>query len=329
MTAAAVVAAALAGVVVGTLSGLSGVGGGILIVPFLYFLLESPEWSGMVVDPGLRESLSHATSLFVVIPTAVSGLLAYHKRGRVPWPTVVPTGLGAIPGAILGALVAVQLPGWVLRAAFGLLLVHTGLRMGRKATGGGGGSAGVASGRGRDAVAGVAAASGGAEGAGGAGGGADAGADPGADAVVGRERGRARTLFGIGIAVGMVSALMGVGGGVIAIPLLLHAVDLRLEEIAPTSIGIVLFAAPAGVLTYMVAGIGLEGAPPGAFGYLHLPVALAMIPGAVLFARAGARLNQRLGSGGLARLFLVLFTGMGLRVLWSAWTLGTGGPGTG
>ena len=58
----------LIGVVAGFASGLLGVGGGFLIVPFQYFLLEY-----LGVDPSLAMMISLGTSLAIIIPTATSG----------------------------------------------------------------------------------------------------------------------------------------------------------------------------------------------------------------------------------------------------------------
>jgi hypothetical protein len=55
------------------------------MVPFLYLLLAFPELSGVVVPPADQAVVAHATSLFVIVPTAVAGLLALHKSNLMAW----------------------------------------------------------------------------------------------------------------------------------------------------------------------------------------------------------------------------------------------------
>src|SRR5690606_37573777 len=90
MTAAAVVALAGAGFLVGLLAGLVGIGGGVLIVPFLYFFYAHPVWGGVTFDPALHATVAHATSLFIIIPTAIVGTITYSRAGLVSWRAVLP-----------------------------------------------------------------------------------------------------------------------------------------------------------------------------------------------------------------------------------------------
>ena len=69
------IALILIGVVAGFASGLLGVGGGFLIVPFQYFLLQS-----IGVSPNLAMLISLATSLAIIIPTASSGAYKHSQK---------------------------------------------------------------------------------------------------------------------------------------------------------------------------------------------------------------------------------------------------------
>ncbi|MGH7464619.1 MAG: TSUP family transporter, partial [Longimicrobiales bacterium] len=104
-------------------------------------------------------------------------------------------------------------------------------------------------------------------------------------------------------------------GGLVAIPLLMYVVRLDIRHIAATSLAIVAFAAGAGTLTYMLTGAGTAGLPVGHIGYVHVAAALPMLPGAVLAARWGARLNQRLDAKHLRWLFAVLFATIGINLV--------------
>jgi uncharacterized membrane protein YfcA len=89
-----------------------------------------------------------------------------------------------------------------------------------------------------------------------------------------------------------------------------------MDSVAATSIGVVAFAAPAGVLSYAVSGWGVPGLPPGTVGFVHLPSALLMIPTAIVMARLGARWNQRMDGRQLQYIFGILFLLLGGRLLW-------------
>lgn len=109
------------GAVAGVLAGLLGVGGGILLVPFLVLAL------------GMTQHEAEATSLLVILPTAIAASIALRRRGVGDLPVAL--GLGAIGavGAVAGVLLALALPGDVLRAIFAVLLTLVGLRLIRDA----------------------------------------------------------------------------------------------------------------------------------------------------------------------------------------------------
>lgn len=112
-------AAALAvGVLVGIVSGLTGIGGGVLMVPFLYLL-----YARLAVPPSEATVLAHATSLAVIVPTALSGLRAYRGVGLVRWRQAAALAAAAAATAVVSARVAVHVPSQALRAGFGIFLL--------------------------------------------------------------------------------------------------------------------------------------------------------------------------------------------------------------
>jgi uncharacterized protein len=111
------------GVAVGVASGLLGVGGGTIIVPFLTLAL------------GFSQHSAEATSLLVILPTAVAGSLVLRRRGVGDLGLALRLGVVGAVGGVVGALVALALPGSALRLLFavfvglvGLQLVRDGLR---------------------------------------------------------------------------------------------------------------------------------------------------------------------------------------------------------
>lgn len=105
------------GVLTGAAAGLLGVGGGTLMVPFLTLAV------------GMSQHQAEATSLLVVLPTAIVASLVLRKRGVGDLGVALKFGtLGAV-GGVLGALLALALPGHVLRIVFAVFLAAVAVRL--------------------------------------------------------------------------------------------------------------------------------------------------------------------------------------------------------
>lgn len=258
------------GLIVGFLSGLVGIGGGVLIVPFLYFFYAHPSWLGAPVPQDLHAAVAHATSLFIIVPTAVRGLLSYQRSGAIVWSAALPIALASMVAAVVGANVALLLPAALLKFVFGLLLIASAVQMVRRRV----------------------------------------------ESVEGLPRRRMwiRSIV-TGLLVGLLSAILGVGGGLIAIPMLIYVVGIGMHQVAATSLVVVAFAATSGVTTYMIRGWGVEGLPPGSLGYVHLLAALPMLAGSILSVRWGTVANQRLPARQLRWIFATLFGALGFELL--------------
>ncbi len=109
--------AAVVGAGAGILSGLFGVGGGIVLVPALLLFVK------------LAGRNAAATSLASVIPIAVSGLAGYAVAGEVDWALGAIITVGAIAGSRLGTALLTRLPERTLLFAFAGLLVLVAVRM--------------------------------------------------------------------------------------------------------------------------------------------------------------------------------------------------------
>lgn len=109
------------GFTTGTLSGLLGVGGGIFIVPFL------------VLAFGAVQQDAQATSLLVVLPTAIVATQRLTKNGVGDLRAGLLMGLVGVAGGIASTLLALQLSGSVLRVLFAILLVVVGVKLLRDA----------------------------------------------------------------------------------------------------------------------------------------------------------------------------------------------------
>ena len=105
------------GILAGFLSGLFGVGGGILIVP------------GLVLVARMDQRMAHGTSLAGVLPIAASSLVTYWAHDHIDWPVVLFLAIGAVAGAILGTKLLHVLPHRTLGIAFSVLLLASAARL--------------------------------------------------------------------------------------------------------------------------------------------------------------------------------------------------------
>jgi uncharacterized membrane protein YfcA len=103
--------AAAVGAAAGGLSGLFGVGGGILIVP------------GLVLIRGMGQREAHATSLAAIVPIAVAGAIGYALDGAVDWPAAGLLVGGAAAGTLAGTFLLGRIPPRGLRILFAAFLL--------------------------------------------------------------------------------------------------------------------------------------------------------------------------------------------------------------
>ena len=101
----------LLGLAAGVLSGLFGVGGGILFVPALTLGL------------GLTQLHAEASSLFAIIPAVAAGTVQHHRYGNVRWRAAAAIGLASVAGIEGGVQIAESLPEHVLRKLFAVLVL--------------------------------------------------------------------------------------------------------------------------------------------------------------------------------------------------------------
>ena len=255
------------GLLSGFVAGLIGIGGGVLIVPFLYFLYGNPQWSAFWFPEGLHVTVAHATSLLVIFPTAIRGTLSYSKAGLIAWEVVLPVAIAAVVGGVIGARIAIHAPAELLKTLFGGFLIASAMQMVFRRT-----------------------------------------REPG-----GPLRTHIVATTGTGLAVGILSGMMGVGGGILALPLLMYVLHVDMRRAAATSLAIVGAAALSSVTTYVLSGLDSTVTPPGSLGYVHVYAAAPILIGSVLAVPLGTRANQKLNVNALKYIFAVFFFLMGLK----------------
>jgi uncharacterized membrane protein YfcA len=105
----------------GFLSGTIGIGGGALFVPT------------MTVGAGIPQAVAQGTSLLSIVPTALVSTITHLRRGNVQIAPALWMGGGGVIGAVIGALIAVEVPGPLLARVWGAFLIFTAYRLGAQA----------------------------------------------------------------------------------------------------------------------------------------------------------------------------------------------------
>ena len=101
------------GAIVGFLAGLLGIGGGLIVVPVLVYLLPQLGISNEVIMP-----MALATSLAAIVMTSSSAAFAHHKNNNIPWHITKPLMFIVAFGALLGAFIADRLSAQALTNFF-------------------------------------------------------------------------------------------------------------------------------------------------------------------------------------------------------------------
>ena len=267
---------ALAGVGIGILSGLLGVGGGTVMVPIFRLVF------------GMSPVMSTATSLFAIIPTSVSGAVSH-----VP-ALGVAAGLGGAVTSPVGVWLAQISPPWLVMAAAALIFGWSAAKMLGKAikmkkpqaarnAGQAARNAGKAvsdaGDRGESPTKGAVACAEGRELQG-----PPSEATAASNSSVARQNGKAKLTrkqlligVGIGLIAGLASGYVGVGGGFIMVPLMLSLVGIAMRQASGTSLIAVMILAVPGVI---------EQALLGNINYAAgIAVVVGTVPGAVVGAR--------------------------------------------
>ncbi len=112
------------GAAAGTLAGLFGIGGGLIIVPALVFAFD---WQGL--DSGVSAHLAVGTSLATVVFTSLSSIRTHHGKRAVRWDLFRPMAAGILVGAALGAVTAGGLSGDMLQRIIGVFVLLVAVKM--------------------------------------------------------------------------------------------------------------------------------------------------------------------------------------------------------
>jgi len=125
-----------------------------------------------------------------------------------------------------------------------------------------------------------------------------------------------------GLPLGVFTGMLGVGGGILMVPLMVTVLRFGMHRAVGTSTAVMLFTSGAGALAYIVHGLDTPGLPGGTLGYFHLPAWLCLASTSMVMTQAGAWLAHRLRAGMLRAVFAVVMLLVGLSMIGAFGRLG-------
>lgn len=127
------------------------------------------------------------------------------------------------------------------------------------------------------------------------------------------------SLVTVGFIGGLFSAFFGVGGGVIAVPLMVIALSFPIHLAVGNSSALIVISSLTGAISYLLHGLHSEMLPQFSVGYVNFLVLLLVAPFTIIMARLGVRIASKTAHDKLVSVFAVLLIVVGLRMIYSAW----------
>jgi uncharacterized membrane protein YfcA len=258
----------VAGLAAGFVGGLFGIGGGIVIVPALYFV-----FTALGVNEAVRMHVAVGTSLSTIIATSWRSLSTHTKAGAVDFSVLKAWTPWISLGALLGAAVAGFANTQALLIVFGAGLLLIAAQLGL--------------------------------------------ASPNWRMFTELPRGVARASIAAGL--GLLSALMGIGGGAIGVTVMTLC-GRPIHQAVATASGFGAAIALPATLGYAIAGWGREGLPPWSLGFVSAPGFVLLAALTAITAPIGARLAHRLPQLTLKRAFAVALAIIAVNMLREAFS---------
>jgi len=254
----------VAGFFIGIVAAMTGVGGGIFIVPLLTGLF------------GFIPQHAVGTSLMTIIFTAVAAAYSYGKQKRIYYRTGLLLAITTVPGAYLGAYLTTVISPSLLGLTFGVFLLGISLHMMLRG------------GRGKEAAAP-------------AGGGIP---DPAvADAQIVRSSRKIALGLGLSFFGGLASGFLGIGGGVLGVPIMTLGMGIPIHFATATSMFTMIWTSTSGVTRHALAH------------HVHALQAVLLALGTVLGAQLGAGFSRRVSGRALRRIFGLVLLAVSLQMI--------------
>ena len=242
---------ALTAIPVGFVAGLFGIGGGLITVPFLYYVFGK-----LGIDQTYIMHLAVGTSFAIIIPTSTVSVLTHHKFKAVDFEVVKSYGIFVVAGVVLGTIFAASLNTKTLVLFFSVVILILGIYL-----------------------------------------------------LLLKEKEKSIVIemklhlkIILGTIVGFISALMGIGGAVMNVPILKffgYSINKAIGSAAAIGFLIALF----GALGFLTSGNYLKTDLPLSFGFINVPAFLIFIPITTFMARIGAKTVHKIDKNKISKLF--------------------------
>ena len=127
------------------------------------------------------------------------------------------------------------------------------------------------------------------------------------------------------IPIGVVTGMTGLGGGVVAVPVMVLALKFKLRNAMATSLAMIIFTSIGGAIGYIVNGLGVPNLPTYSIGYINLKAWFLLAVTSIGMAQVGAMTAHRLPTRQLRWIFIVVQFYVALRMMgvfeWLGWPL--------
>jgi uncharacterized protein len=248
------------GLMVGVLVGLLGIGGGIVLVPAMVYLL------------GYDQHLAQGTSLFILLPPIGLGALReYWKNGDVDLRAGILCAIAFFLGGYAGGLIAVPLPSRDLQGIFGFFLVLSAVLLWRKTQ-------------------------------------AIAKSESLKPTVHQLSNAEMAGIAGVAVFCGVAAGMVGIGGGVLLVPLLGLVFGFSQHRAQGTSL--IALIPPTGLLAFLAYARA---------HYVSWETGVLLIPGVFLGGILGGQMARRLNARRMRQVFAGLLAVLGMWQVFSAW----------
>ena len=243
----------LTAIPVGFVAGLFGIGGGLITVPFLYYIFGK-----LGIDQAYIMHLAVGTSFAIIIPTSIVSVLTHHKFNSVDFNVVKSYGIFVVAGVVLGTIFAATIKTKSLVLFFAIVIFLLGiylLTIKEKEQN-----------------------------------------------VISEMKLYLKII--LGAIVGFISAITGIGGAVMNVPILKffgYSINKAIGSAAAIGFLIALFGATG----FFISGSYLKTNLPFSIGFLNVPAFLIFIPITTFMARIGARTAHRIDKNKISKLLAI------------------------
>jgi uncharacterized membrane protein YfcA len=247
----------------GFAAGLLGIGGGMILVPFMTMV-----FTALRFPPRLIVHMAIATGLATILFTSISSVRAHHRQGAVRWDIVRLFTPGILAGSWIGPWIGKQMNAVAMALFFAMFVAAAATQM-----------------------------------------------------LINKKPAGTRQLpgkggmFAGGGGIGLLSGLVGAGGGFVSIPIMTWF-SVRIHQAVATSAALGFPVALAGTLSNIWFGRGEAGLPPHSLGFIYLPALAIIATSSVLMAPLGARTAHRWPVQRLRRVFAYILYALAIYMLW-------------